>query len=288
MKKGAKEHSIVAALKKISLLPLHLLIAWLLQSTDCAEAQVPESLSNGLVSYYTFAGNADDSTGSNNISLYGTTYTTNRFGFFNGALQLTTTSGGYSVNNVGISGNASRTITLWMKPDSGLDWPKGNLISWGGDSPGTTSTLWYEPYHINTPPGFTLGFYGFNTEAHVLTDPADLSDSWHMVTIVYSNTQYDTKFYIDGVLQTSNFFVSTGGDGTLNTTDSPLRVNWTTNDGQYGYSGAISDLAIFDRPLSAAEVSDLYQAQSVPEPSTYALLLLSGATSLYALKRRKR
>ena len=253
---------------------------------SCASASVlTGDLTNGLVAYYSFDGNANDSVGGNNISLQGTSYIANRFGNTNSALQLSPTSGGFSMYNVGITGNSDRTISLWMKPDSGLNWPQGNLIHWGQATPNNTSTIWYEPYHLQDG-GVTLGFYAFNTDAHVLTQPSDLSDAWHMLTIAYSGTQFNTKFFIDGMQQTSNFSVSTSGDGTINTIDSPLRINYTDNNGFYGFSGTISDLSLYNTALTSQQVSQLYGIQSAPEPSTYALLGI-GALALIIAYRRK-
>jgi hypothetical protein len=70
----------------------------------------------------------------------------------------------------------------------------------------------------------------------------------------------------------------------------PLSIGQTGNadDPFLSSLGAqLDDMYFWDRPLSSEEVTELYNAQVVPEPSTYALLLLSGAASLWVLKRRK-
>jgi hypothetical protein len=58
-----------------------------------------------------------------------------------------------------------------------------------------------------------------------------------------------------------------------------------------GQGDFIDDVYIYNKALSSEEVTALYQAQSVavPEPSTFLTgMLLVGAASLWALKRRKR
>ncbi len=67
------------------------LIAGLTFSTSQSPAQPTSSLTNGLLGYYPFNGNANDASGSGNIGVnYGATLTTDRFGktnaayFFNG------------------------------------------------------------------------------------------------------------------------------------------------------------------------------------------------------------
>ena len=53
---------------------------------------------------------------------------------------------------------------------------------------------------------------------------------------------------------------------------------------QYPYNGLVQEVGIWSTALSSQQVSQLYSLQSVPEPSTYALL---GIGAIGLLMRRK-
>ena len=101
-----------------------------------------------------------------------------------------------------------------------------------------------------SPHVFAAGwnYYGYASPQTLTTD------TWYNLAAVCDGTYI--SMYLDGVY--------TGTD-------------W--------YSGTIDDIRLYNRAISAAEVSEIYNA---PEPSTYALLILGGAASLWALRRRQR
>ena len=102
---------------------------------------------------------------------------------------------------------------------------------------------------------------------------------WYQVALTFDQVSGIASLYMNGA------FVSSESDilALRNDGDYPIQVGGVDER----FVGAISDVTIYDRALSSADVNQLYQFQSVPEPSTYALLLLGGAASLWALKRRK-
>ena len=110
-------------------------------------------------------------------------------------------------------------------------------------------------------------------------DMTDLTDGeWHLLVAVRDGDDAaDASLYIDGeavALSASSASVSIGYTHRIGTRGS------STN----AYVGDLDELAVWDRVLSAPEVSGLYAA-SVPEPSTIVLLvtLLGGLF----LRRRK-
>jgi hypothetical protein len=68
-----------------------------------------------------------------------------------------------------------------------------------------------------------------------------------------------------------------------------IGIGWWNDGNSYATRliADISDVHIYDRALDSTEITALAEATAVPEPSISALLLLSGAASLWALKRRK-
>jgi hypothetical protein len=89
--------------------------------------------------------------------------------------------------------------------------------------------------------------------------------------VVYSGSLFNTKFYIDGVLQTENFMVETGSEFVtqLDTIDTLLTINAGTNSGGFGNNGGITgfidDVRIYNRALTAPEVKTLFFDQAFTE-----------------------
>ena len=78
-------------------------------------------LNDGLVAYYPFNGNADDASGNGNDGIVnGARPTTDRFGRSSSAYRFTLTQNIQSARNIGIAGNAERTISLWFEAGA---WP---------------------------------------------------------------------------------------------------------------------------------------------------------------------
>ena len=92
-------------------------------------------LNDGLVAYYPFNGNADDASGNGNDGIVnGARPTTDRFGRSSSAYRFTLTQNIQSARNIGIAGNAERTISLWFEAGA---WPDivdgievGYMVSW--------------------------------------------------------------------------------------------------------------------------------------------------------------
>ena len=272
-------------MSKISILAMLSALTFL---TYAVGAQVPSS---GLAVYYPFDNSLLDlSQNSNNAVSIGATFGPDRFGNTSGALVLSTTTGAISQNNLGVSGNSARTISLWIKPDPGSTWPQGFMLEWGTDDNGKLMTLLYSPWQYEDQPIRNLGLFGFNHDAKVLTTPSDLSNGWSSVIVTYSVSLYDTKFYLNGVLQINGFEVVSNGvmpNAALDTTDTPLSINRIVNGGVGGYSGSMDDLRIYSYALNGTEVSQLYNAEVVPEPTTSALLLLSGTAAVLWMRRKR-
>jgi hypothetical protein len=252
------------------------------------------TLTDNLALYYDFNGNGNDSSGNNNNGDFvGSVLGTDRFGNLSSALEVTSNTYFISQNNLGVTGNNDRTISLWFKATSDPVWPQGYMIGWGVNAVDSL-TLVYHPYYISdarlTPDQFSNLSVGGQTDgmdsvAQVLTNPSNLTGEWHSVTWTYSTTLANSFFYLNGQVQTNNFVIN-GVGGSLNTADSPLNVNGFLVGENRGINGLIDDVGVWNRTLSSTEVANLYAAQSVPEPSTYALFGL-GALALVVAYRRK-
>ncbi|HZF02663.1 MAG TPA: hypothetical protein VE344_12310 [Methylomirabilota bacterium] len=82
------------------------------------KVEAQNSLTNGLVAYYPFTGNANDASGNgHNGTVYGATLAPDRFGQSNQAYHFDGSSRIFLGNSTLISGSAL-TLTAWIKPDS--------------------------------------------------------------------------------------------------------------------------------------------------------------------------
>ena len=97
------------------------------------------TLSDDLVAHYTFSGNFNDSSSSsNNLDMRstGTVLDVDRFGNTNSALRLgTTTDYAQSSKNIGISGNGSHSVSVWIKSNYASNrWNTGTIVKYGDES----------------------------------------------------------------------------------------------------------------------------------------------------------
>jgi hypothetical protein len=274
-------------MKKLLVHPV-LIFGCLLGLASGGWAQLPEGLTNGLQAYWTFDGTAQDQSG-NGYDLSapnGATYTTGRndklTATFNGTNSFFWLPQALTTDN-------SFTWSLWFRTENPTR--PDALINQGGPlsgspqvSPGISLNDPNSP--SNLPSSVHAGSYGDFVGGQFLnSSPLTINTaSWYSV-VWTSDINGDRTLYIDGILSASgtgqefgqmnnNFYI--GGVPQID-----------AYQPTYYFEGQLSDIAVWDRPLSATEVTDLYNAQAVPEPSTYALLLLSGASSLWALRRRK-
>lgn len=88
--------------------------------------------------------------------------------------------------------------------------------------------------------------------------PSDLTNKWAMVTIVFDKSANRVKAYVNGVKQTNEYDISTV-TGSVNNS-----ANLTIGT-MYGWQsdGVVDDVRIYNRALSASEVSAMYKSGQV-------------------------
>jgi hypothetical protein len=224
------------------------------------------NLTNGLVAYYPFQGNFLDYSGRGNDCInYGASFGTDRFGNPSNALSVTLNSYAVSKNNLGVSGNSPRTMSLWFNTSTSLLLNQGYILGWGVNGV-NNMTFVYTPYFN---PNATLEVGGqtqlagqqnaLDGNVSVSTIPYNLTGNWHNVIFTYSGSTLTSCFYLDGKLQTNNF-QTYGSWGQVNTIDTPLNINGFLYG--RGINGYISNVRIYNRALTTNEVSALYQYES--------------------------
>ena len=262
----------------------------LLSCESRAAITLSGSLANGLVAYYSFDGNADDSVGINNGTPSGATLTADRLGNSNSAYSFD----GISSTITGIYGGAgndvpspltgSFTCSLWFKATQPI-----SIV--GEAATGTTYAAFVG--NINNPywsvggsgigisagtNGVTVFEYAHQYIAPVIVSPQILDSSWNHAVVTVENDGAPL-LYLNGT------YIETG----LITGRQKFLTLLDMSDSGYGkFAGSLDEIAIYDRALSPAEVSGLYDVQSIPEPGSMIGIGCFLASGLALRTRHKR
>ena len=227
-----------------------------------SKSQVPNYVpTNGLVGWWPFNGNANDSSvNANNGTVTGATLTADRFGNPNNAYSFNGTSANYiDIPHNGSFNVSNVTISAWYNAlDYGVNttsW-KRLIVSkreWGG---------WGNSFEMN----LTGPFSGTNNKMEacwtingvnsILTfeDASLLTNTWSH--FVYTHDNDSAKIYLNGNLVQS---MAISGGLTFNTL--PVRFAGRPVDGWHPFNCNLDDVGIWNRALTACEIQDLYSSQ---------------------------
>jgi hypothetical protein len=229
--------------------------------------QAQTFLTNGLVAYYPFNGNANDASGNgNNGIIYGATFIANRFGQPNSALSFNGTSSYAIVPWNPLFGGSNSTVSVWIKVNS---YP---IVA--------------NPTLVSVILGQALGVpdIGIATNLLLLAKNAGSSTDWDSC---YTDLPVPLNNYehVVGCFTPTNLAIYQNGTLVAQATSpnrmvhvcpgSPLYIGGVNIPsgscaGPYSseyFSGIIDDIRIYNRVLSAAEVQQLYQLESAPQLS---------------------
>ena len=262
---------------------------------------------DNLVGYWQFENNYLDSTGTNDMQAVSgggapaPTFGAGQVG--TAALVLSGPAVGWEYARTqnaitsAVTGSNARTLNLWYKPDQDVSVP---VASYGAPTVAGTLFELYTlrsdnpqlPLNLASYEGHFWGGAGYETSFNDPDPVIAALGTWHMATLVYDgattvdvyqNGQPITSYTTFAVLNTTT---SPGND----TEDLLIGVgNWGTPF----FDGAIDDVALWNRVLSADEVeaifdagiqgNDLYAAGAIPEPAGLGLIGLA----LLGLRKRR-
>jgi hypothetical protein len=212
-----------------------------------ANANAQSFITNGLVAYYPFNGNANDVSGhGNNATTVQATLCADRFGNLNQAYSFNGTNSYIGFTNLPTTQVDNWSMTAWVKPAS-LN-QLGIAVSLG----------YNDPYNGN---GYALGIssgigaatgsqlFGVFGSVAWINSGFSFTDTnqWYQVVMLRSSGV--TTFFVNGV-PTPN-----------GTNVSPIVPTSFTIGSQSGirfFNGAIDDVRIYNRALSTNEVQQLY------------------------------
>lgn len=154
-----------------------------------------------------------------------------------------------SSSNIGISGNAERTIVFWFKPTSSDG--RQSIVVWGA---GETLKLYWVEYN-----GFQGGpnnIYAGAFDGDTYTEETLPLDKWHHVAVVHPGVISETKIYYNGVSQEMKLWQNNQGDE-LETVDSPVSIGYDLALNRQPFEGAIDEVGIFNVSITGNDVKDI-------------------------------
>lgn len=228
-------------------------------------------VTNGLVGWWKFNGNANDSAGSANGTVYGASLTQGQNSQSDSAYAFDGIDDYIEVDPVLNSGNAL-TISAWARGLAGPSAASGiaYIIHRGVDTTQGTSLFWLGANSVDEYDGDVSGYSSADTG--VSGGPS----AWHLVTMTYDGT---TRIvYVDGVSTMSEPRAMTNSlSGTR------VGIGGTAFNGSYRpFQGDIDDVRIYNRPLSQQEVEILYQTggSNTSDPNRYPPVWITAAGSI--------
>jgi hypothetical protein len=216
---------------------------------------------SGLVGWWPFTGNANDSSGNgNNGTVYGATLTADRFGNVNAAYNFDGMSNFIEVSSSpSLCVSSAYSISAWayISAYNSGGFPYQHAIVSkivGGD--------WYGGYEVRALSDVTgipkiIGTSGNIGGSNVaLNASGNNINQWYNIIITYDGSIM--KCYVDGVCKDSGFF-----SGSLQTSATPLRFG--RRGGGPGFdcwlTGFVDDIGIWNRALDSCEIKDIYFAR---------------------------
>ena len=230
-------------------------------------AQVPSYVPvNGMIGYWPFNGNANDAAG-NGISgsVSGAQLTTDRFGFVNSAYLFDGINDQIGVNLQTLGGLNKVTVNTWVKYSNSS---AGGVIFGHWNSSSQPSGSIGLSFNVTPAGKVAISMIGGMSIESVSSIPAT---NWNMVTLVYDGTQLSNdnklKLFVNSVPFVLSFThnVPTSIGTQANSTFFGAR-GVGNGIGQY-LNGILDDIGLWNRPLSVAEVNQLYLGCPTPAPT---------------------
>ncbi len=243
-----------------------------------AFAQVPNYIpTNGLVGYWPFDNNADDASGNgHDATSTNATLTTDRFANANSAYSFNGTSNYIDVPDATALrlNNSDYTISFWTYINAystgggtAFVYKRGSGAQNGwcvGSAPALQNKMMLATSGNIDPRGYSISTLALS--------------GWHHVTIVYTLSLQELKFYIDGVLDNTttgvdNNNIPVGGMPTPNANcTSAMRFGQDTQNNNYWLNGKLDDIGIWNTALTQDEIDGVFSGSCTTADITTGLV----------------
>jgi chitodextrinase len=232
--------------------------------TVSTQDSIPSWLTNGLVAFYPFNGNANDESGNgNNGTVNGATLTTDRFGNTGKAYNFTgnTTVPSYIEGPCSNFPTSTRTVSFWFYGnDIGVGSEGRALLGYGGQICGQSWLMNIDNFGNG---GNIYEVQGHCQNQQVLYNYGNNHPNGRWIHWLISTDNVNgTNIYLDGInVKYDPIFINQ----TFVTGKKFIFGAYVSNDGtSYGwdanckpFNGKLDDIRIYNRALSASEVSYL-------------------------------
>jgi hypothetical protein len=217
-----------------------------------------------VVAYYPFKNTTTDTTFfMNNGTAEGVFFSPDRFGFAQSACSVTNIAGTSNRIRCGSPQNGifdlqgDTTITIWLKAASSIKPADGESINGfiaKDEGPGFTNKWILSVY----PDRVGVYIRHSDQDAFIYSDSTGIMvDKWRHVTISKIGNKF--YFYVDGLSKGSSTHPVA-----LPLVNSEMTLGWAESPFETNYSGDMDDVRIYNRAMSASEVSALYAAENAP------------------------
>jgi hypothetical protein len=221
-------------------------------------AQAQSYLTNGLTAYYPFNGNANDASGNgNNGVVNGATLTTDRFSAPDSAYRFDGSSWIQLTDAVLPFAPSELTISAWVLADAGPYTTLEVIVQLTSRSAECYMGIG------NTGAGsWNFGVKLQNEQGYSSGGPM-ISNVWAQWVGIYKQGQI--QFWANGLLVQSNAIPDIGlYTNSVFPLNSAIGIYDYAPGPYLGFNGAIDDVRIYNRALSASEVRQLYQYELPP------------------------
>jgi Concanavalin A-like lectin/glucanases superfamily len=215
-------------------------------------------LSDGLVAYYPFNGNANDESGNgNNGIVHGATLAMDRFGNANSAYSFDGVNNYIDINKQIVSA-VDFTVTFWLKPEAQQ---KGIVVP---------ISQGHGNFTANTTDGFAVQ-YGWPTADVMMFiyGDGDGGGTWRVIDFGYqllSELKWHQLMVSKGgqtiTLYKNGVKVATRSDHILVFGNHNFSIGHDTYNAGREFHGSIDDVRIYNRALSEAEIQQIYQGET--------------------------
>jgi hypothetical protein len=221
-------------------------------------------LTNGLVAYYPFNGNANDESGNGNHGVvYGAILTADRFSKMQSAYSFDGVPGTrIQTNYSGILGSASRSISVWVNKTSNVT-ASSQILTWGLPSNNTINVAGGSLFSLFMSTWNGIPFIGLdNGYSAIGVKNNNLSDRlWHNYTIVFDNTMgtsnVNLKIYIDGILAQNDVIYNALNLNTIQDIYLVIGEFWRSTGELRTFDGKIDDVRVYNRVLTQEQITYL-------------------------------
>jgi hypothetical protein len=211
-------------------------------------------LTNGLVAYYPFNGNAHDAIGTNNGVVFGAVLTNDMFGNPNQAYYFGGNSYIQIPSSTNVFGSGDFTISMWFNP---LTYPNPQITSEAGCFLISKGQNNFELATGSLTASNGMNFLPRNAAGNNWYTPAGTfeTNNWQHVVAVYQPSATNVQVFVNGIALSLSGPITTPIGADIGV---PARLGMRA-DGTLAFTGLLDSVRIYNRGFSPNEVQELYQ-----------------------------